>query len=460
MQFSRDIQVLDQYDLVVCGGGPSGIPAAISASRAGLKVLLVESTGQLGGTGTSAGVSHLLGARTRDNKKQCVAGLFKEVTEELFRRGEAIDPRSIADEAYPPFGWSRGLMEGVPFNPIAMANLLDELMLDASVDLLYFTNFVDAVVENNRITHVILFNKSGMFAVPTQYVVDATGDADVAARSGCITTKGRAEDGLMTPASLIFHVDQVDQEVTKQYIYETKSNRFREIIKDLRDKGIWNFPYDIFISVQLYEKGTMMINTTRICDVDGTDGRSVSKGMMQGRKEMHELMSIMRAYIPGFENARIRSVAPSLGIRETRRIQGEFIYTVEDVLAEKEFDDTIGFSGYGWDLPDPRRPSHQPIGEDASKQIKRLYTPIPYRCLVPAPIENVICPGRAISVERDVLGPLREQGPCYAMGHASGLATVQALQQGGLSYKEIDVEALREELRVHGGIVDWEAIAL
>lgn len=454
MQFAREIPEWEGYDVVVCGGGPSGIPAALAARRAGLKVLLIEATGQLGGVGTSAGVSHLLGGRTPDNRRACVAGIFREITEELFRRGEAVDPRTIPDEKYSPFGWKKFLAAGVPFNPIAMVGLLDEKMLEAGVDVLFFTQFVDVFKRDGRITHVVAFNKSGLFAVPAKAVVDATGDADVAARSGCEVVKGREEDGLMTPATLIFHVDQVDQDETAAYIYANDSPRFREIIDELRRKGEWTFPYDIFISVQLHEKGTMMINTSRITDVDGTDGLSVSRGMMRGRREVHELIRIMRKHIPGFAQARIRHVAPVLGVRETRRIVGDFVYTVADLIEERDFPDTIGFSGYGWDLPDPKRPSHQPMGEGTEGR-KRDYTPIPYRCMVPRPITNLICPGRAISVERFVLGPLREQAPCYAMGHAAGLAAVQVVRDGR-SFAEVDVRALREALKSEGAIVDWE----
>lgn len=276
----------------------------------------------------------------------------------------------------------------------------------------------------------------------------------MAARSGCEFIKGREEDGLMTPATLIFHVDRVEQDETSSYIYENNSPRFREIIQELREQGIWQFPYEIFISVQVHEKGTMMINTTRICDVDGTDGRSISRGMMQGRSEVQKLMAIMREHIPGFRNARIKLVAPVLGIRETRRIIGDYVYTVDDVLDKVDFADTIGFSGYGWDLPDPKKPSHQPMTSPEIRK-KRAYTPIPYRCLIPRPIGNIICPGRAISVERHVLGPLREQAPCYAMGHAAGLAAVQVVERE-VPFREVDVDRLRETLRVQGAIVDWQ----
>jgi glycine/D-amino acid oxidase-like deaminating enzyme len=450
-----DVPVWEPYDLVVCGGGPSGVPAALAARRQGLRVLLVEGQGQLGGTTTSAGVSHLLGGRTPDNRHQLVGGLFREITEELVRRGGAVDPRTIDwSGKYQPHGWMKGsLGAGVPVDPTLYAALLDEKMLQAGVDVLFFTQFVEPEVADGRVSRVVLFNKSGLFAVPTTAVVDATGDADVAARAGCAVTKGRPEDGLMTPATLIFHVDGVDQDALAAGIYARDSPRFRELIADLRARGEWTFPYDIFISVQLARKGTLMINTTRITDVDGTDGRSISRGMMQGRREVLRLMELMRRHFPGFADAQIKSVAPVLGVRETRRIVGDYVLGVAELIEGADFPDTIGYSGYGWDLPDPKRPSHQPMH---GVQRRRSWTPIPYRVMVPRPVTNVVCPGRAISVERDVLGPLREQAPCYAMGHAAGLAAVQVVREG-LAFREVDADALREALLADGAIVAFEA---
>src|SRR5689334_21451308 len=169
MNYAKEIPVWEAYDLVVCGGGPSGIPAALAARRAGLKVLVVEAQGQLGGVTTSAGVSHLLGGRTPDNRHQLVAGSFQEITEELIHRGGAIDPRTIDwSGKYQPHGWHKGnLGAGVPVDPHLYAALLDEKMLAAGVDVLFFTQFVDAGGEDGRIAHVVLFNKSGLFAVPT-----------------------------------------------------------------------------------------------------------------------------------------------------------------------------------------------------------------------------------------------------------------------------------------------------
>ena len=171
----------------------------------------------------------------------------------------------------------------------------------------------------------------------------------------------------------------------------------------------------------------MMINTPRIIDVDGTDGASVSAGLARGRAEIRQLFDIMRRHFPGFAHARLKAVASLLGVRETRRIAGDYILTVDDLISGQTFEDTIGFTMYGWDLPDPKKPSYQPLHE--SKVVKPPVTPIPFRVMVPTPITNLICPGRAVSVERHVLGPLRVMAPVMAMGEAAGQSVIQIIER-------------------------------
>ncbi|MFH1919434.1 MAG: FAD-dependent oxidoreductase, partial [Planctomycetota bacterium] len=359
--FHRNLPVREPYDVVVCGGGPSGIAAALAARRTGVKVLLVEGQGQLGGNGTSGLVSHWLGGRTSDCRRWVVGGIFRSLCQEAAQRGIALIPVPDPGKKYQPHGWYKGqLSAGIPFDPFGMAALLDEKMAAAEVDVLLLTQAVDVAVAKGRITHVVLSNKSGLAAVPASAVVDATGDADLAARSGCAFVEGRDSDGLMTPASLIFHVDNVDQDALDEHIHRHDSPRFREKILKLRKSAEWTFPYEIFISVQLQEKGTMMINTTRLVGIDGTDGASVTEGMICGRAEVEKLMTLMREHFPGFGDVRLKAVAPLLGVRETRRIRGRYILSVEDLAEGKRFEDTIGFSAYGWDLPDPKRPSDNP----------------------------------------------------------------------------------------------------
>ena len=355
--------------MVVCGGGPSGVGAALAVARNGLKTLVVEGQGQLGGMGTSGLVSHWLGGRTNGCRHWVVGGIFRELATEAAERGIALLPKPVPGKGYSPFGWNaeRGgqLNAGVPFDPFVMSGLLDEKMAAAGVTLLYLTRVVDVMQEGQRITHLVLHNKSGFSAVPATLVVDATGDADVAVLSGCETVIGRMQDRLMTPVTL----------------------------------------------------------------------------------------QVMRKHFPGCRNARLRAVAPLLGVRETRRIVGDFRYTVQYVVERRAVSDTIGFTAYGWDLPDPIKPSYQPMTEAGTRRV--AITPIPYRVLLPRPVPNLICPGRAVSVERHVLGPLREQAPCMAMGQAAG--TAASLVPAGAGFADVDVPVLRRRLREQAAIVDHNA---
>ncbi|MBN1290196.1 MAG: FAD-dependent oxidoreductase [Candidatus Latescibacteria bacterium] len=455
IRYSHEIPVIQPYDVVVCGGGPSGTAAALSARREGLRVLLVEGQGQLGGMGTSGLVSHWLGGRTSDCTRWVVGGLFRSMAEEAEKKGVALIPVPDSTKKYQPHGWHQGqLGAGIPFDPYLMAHFLDTKIAEAGVDVLLLTQAVDVVVERNRITHVVVFNKSGLSAIPVKAVIDATGDADIAARSGCKVIKGRESDGLMTPATLQFHVDNVDQDELSDYIHEHDSPRFRKKIEELRAAGEWPFPFDIFISAQLTEKGTMFVNTSRLTGIDGTNGVSVTEGMIRGREEILQLLKVMNKHFPGFAQARLKAVAPLLGVRETRRIVGETELTVDDLVSGREFDDTIGYSAYGWDLPDPKRPSYQPMTEKKVEKRKPV-TPVPYRIMVPRPLINLICPGRAVCVERDVLGPLRVMAPCFAMGEATGLAAQQVVRKN-IAFRDVDVQVLRNKLRDNGAIVEWE----
>lgn len=451
-----DIMQTGSYDTVVCGAGSAGIAAALSARRAGLSVLLIEMQGQLGGIGTSGKVAEWLGGRTGDARHWVVGGIFQEITERAAKEGTALIPQPDRSQKYQPHGWFHGqLAVGIPFDSDRMAMLLDDVVLEAGIDILFQTQVVAVRVENNEISHVVISNKSGIQAVAATAVIDATGDADVAAMCTKDIRLGREEDNLMAPASLEFHVSHVDQDELAEYITKNESPRFRKLIQELRRQGEWPFPYDIFICLQLNEKGTMMINTSRLVGIDGTDAKSITQGFINGRRETRQLMKIMRRHFPGFKNAKLKTVASQLGIRETRRIQADYELTVNDILSMKDFPDTIGFSSYSWDLPDPKKPSHQPLHGKKEAKLKRACTPIPYRIMVPQSVKNLICPGRAVCVERDVLGPLRVMAPVMAMGEAAGLAASQVVANH-ISFAKVDIPALRTALKQQNAIIDWQ----
>ena len=462
VRFERSVTESRGYDVVVCGGGPSGCAAALAAKREGLKVLLLEGQGQLGGMATSGLVSQWLGGRNQRGE-WVVGGLFREIAEEAALQGHVLLPELDPDRKYHPFGWFNWFIHGVPLDPYGVARFLDEKMKSFGIDVLLLTQVVDVLTTQDRITHVIAFNKGGLTAVPAKAVIDATGDADVAARSGCKYVKGREEDGLMTPATLEFHVDHVDGAALSRYIEEQRDPKLRNKIKQLREAGIWTFPYDIFICTQLTQPDTFYVNTVRLVGIDGTNGRSVTEGMIRGRAEAARLVSILREHIPGFERVQLKAVAPLLGVRETRRIVSRSMMTVHDLSQDNDFPDIIGFSMYGWDLPDPKRPSVQPFANDDArsgyqyKVKKGLTTPLPFGIMVPQPIRNLICPGRAVCVERQVLGPVRVMAPCMAMGEASGVAASQVVA-GDVAFGDVNVDRLRDRLRELGAIVDRDAL--
>lgn len=461
MKYTSDLKEYGRYNVVVCGGGPAGCATALSARREGLSVLLAEGSGQLGGSATSGLVSHWLGGRTQEGA-WVTGGIFKSLSEEAAAEGVALMPQLVPGEDYHPYGWFNWFIHGIPMDPFEMELFLDRKMEKAGVDVLFFSRVVDVRVSEGRIEGLVLSSPEGLIYVEAGAVVDASGNADVASLSGCTTLKGRKEDGKMAPSSLIFHVYGVDTKSLTAAIEKNRDPKFRDLIKQLRDQGIWTFPYDIFICTELTREGEFFINTIRLTGVDGTDSRSLSEGMRRGREEVFALMDILRKYFPGFSQSRIKAVAPYLGIRETRRIQGPFVLTVEDLQRKASFDDTIGFSMYGWDLPDPDKPSVQPFADDEKsgfkpKVIKGLYTPLPYRIMVPDAVGNLLCAGRIVSVEGQVLGPVRVMAPCMAMGEAAGAACAFALKEG-CDFANVDTEALREKLRGYGCIVDEAAL--
>lgn len=454
--YTKRIERYGSYDVVVCGGGFSGFAAAYAAAREGADVILVERNFCLGGVGTQCLVNHLLGARGVNKPSYtystCIGDVFDLIEDRILKMGGGVDVDDI-DLSFHPHGWKSGLGTGLIFDKEKMKLVLEEMLCEAGVKILYGTDIVDVVKNGTRLCGIVVHTKSGLSVIEGKTFVDATGDADVCALAGCEFMKGD-EDGEMAAASLEMHVENVDLEKLTEYMRTTGDDRFRALIAPLKESGEWKFPYEIFISVLLTQKDVFMINTIRQVGIDGTDADSVTRAVLDGRRENFELLKVMRKHFPGFENATVREIASSIGIRETRRVVGEYTLTVADLIEAKDFEDGIALSAYGWDMPNPKNPSYQPYH---GVKRKSPYTQIPYRCLLPRGEDNLINVGRSVSAEREVLGPIRVMAPCIAMGVAAGIAS-HTVSKNGEAFKQIDVSALRERIVSYGGLVDRDQI--
>ena len=447
----------DKYDLVVCGGGMAGFSAAVSAARCGMSVALIERSGALGGTATIAGINQLLGGRKLDKKSshvRVVGGLFDELTDRLISSGNAIEPNTIS-LSFNPFGWYPRMASGISCNETALKLELDAMCEEAGVRI-YFNTVVAEVDTACRLNAVTVLNKDGFVRIEAPLFADCTGDADVVAMCDLPFFKGRGSDGLMTPCSMEMHVEGVDAKEFVSYQNEYNSPKLTEIIEDLRAKGKWSFSTNIFVAVRLVEEDVFLINTIRQLGVDGTSEEAVSRALREGRRECMELFKIMKEYFPGFRNVRIRKIADSLGVRETRRIDARYNVTISDALEGRRYCDTIAATTYNFDLPDPVKVGYDPMMGDVSKphsERKHVVIRLPYRSLLPKNIDNLIVAGRCIGVEREVLGPARIIGPCMMTGQAAGIAATMAHE----NFASVDTDKLRKKLFACG-VIDPDSL--
>jgi len=294
-------------------------------------------------------------------------------------------------------------------------------------------------------------------------VIDCSGDADVAYNSGVPCEQGD-EHGGVQPPTLMFSLGNADTEKLRQSIAEEprtyltdfipseyfgQNHQFivvglRSLIQKAREDG-FNLPTDRTIVITGLKKGEAWINMTRVNGVDGTDPASLTKGEYIARKQIEDISKYLIEYVPGFENAYLSRTAPFLGIRETRRIVGEYVMTRDDILSCRKFDDGIAVASYPLDI-------HHPVGGDCTLEWSGDCYDIPYRSLVPLNVENLLVAGRSISATHEAMSAIRVMAPCMAMGEAAGRAAKMAVRNGVLP-SEINVAKLREELLSEGAFL-------
>jgi len=449
VRFSVGAAVIDDVDVLVCGGGPAGIAAAVAAARGGMRTMLIERHGCLGGVATNCLVGIWLGSYSRDGAYPVIGGIFDEIVRRMAAEGGAIPASEDVASGTRHLGYAPWHGRTVPFEYECCKRVTEQLVLEAGVRLRYFTSMIEPKVQGSRIEGVFVHSANGVEFIQAKGVVDASGDATVAYRAGCPVVKGRAEDGLMSAPTLIFVVEDVDSQAFEKYCRETGDVRFRRAVAEFEKRQRWPFAFREINCCEMPRRGRFFINTGQIMGIDGTDADDVSRAMTEGRRQASMLMELLRKIVPGFARARMTQTAGMLGVRDTRRIVGRYWVTVEDVVKGTGFEDTVALSGYQWDMADPKDPSKQRMKGTA---IARPYAEIPYRSLLPQKMENLIVAGRSVSCDWDVLGLFRIMPACFAMGQAAGTALAMALNEGkGLA--EVDPSGLRRRLIEDGAIL-------
>ncbi len=458
VNYTRNVPVVKQADVLVIGGGPAGIAAAIAASRSGARTVLVERYGFLGGTATAALVGPFMTAYSAGGETQLIFGIFDELVRRMERISGALHPSRI--DAGSPY--SSYIVFGhhhvTPFHPEALKLVGAEMCLEAGVDLLLHSWFLDPLLDGQTVAGAIVANKSGLQALRATVSVDCTGDADLAFRAGAPTVKGRESDGKMQPMTMFMRIGNVDREKVEAYrrAHPDDPRLFQSIVTAARDRGEFPIPR---LSIGAYQEAdgwTWRINTSRLLGLDGTDAADLTRAEVEGRRQTAFLVDFFRTHLPGFEACVLLETGAQIGVRETRRIVGEHVLSLEDLAAGRLFDDTVALAGYPVDI-------HQVDGVGASMAkpggtypVAGTYA-IPYRSLLPREVEGLLAAGRCLSATHEAAGAVRVMPPCFAMGQAAGTAAALAVK-GGVSVRRLDIRTLQQSLidqGVHlGGIAD------
>jgi hypothetical protein len=450
MKIQFDAPVIADVDVLVCGGGPAGIGAAIAAARQGARTMLVEMQGSLGGVGANTLVGTWIGSYSRDGAFPVVGGIFTQMLKRLAAEGAAILPEDVPIEGGRHIQYANWHKRVIPIEFEPLKRISEQMCVEAGVRLRYWTSVVAPQMNGRRVEGVFVHSKNGIEFINAKMIVDATGDADVTLRAGCPVVDGRVEDGLTSPMTTILVLEDVDYAALESYCTSTGDIRLRNIIAAIKQKEPWPFPFEIIISCEMVKRDRFFVNTLRQIGWNGADADDVTQASIEGRQQANVLMDYLRRHFPGFTNARLTQTSSRVGVRDTHRIVGDYRVTVADIQTGKRYEDTIALSGGPWDMADPKKPSYQRMwGQTMALQ----FTEIPYRSLLPQGVDNLIVAGRNVSFEWDALGVVRIMPACMAMGQAAGTAMAMVARDN-LTTRTLQVAALRANLLQQGAILD------
>ena len=455
-----DMNVHSESDVVVAGGGPSGLIAALASARAGARTILVEQYGFLGGMATAASVGPFSPFHYDD--QQITMGIPQELVERLMAAGGCTGHlKCVPEYGSGPYMayFDREIYKAVAF----------DMMKESGVRLLLHSFVADVVVEGVKVNGLVVANKAGLSQVLGKVVVDATGDGDVAARAGAEFKWGREADNIGQPMTMFFEMSNVDVDMLKKYIdenpddFEWTSNLhshsslppqfnqryfvaqgFIKAVAEAKAKGDLQLGRDTVLLQSTMYEGTMVFNSTRISKLRGTDPDDFTKAEIEGRQQAMSLAGFMKRYVPSFKNAYVSSTGIQIGVRESRHVVGEYILGQDDAVEGRRFADVVARGFYPVDIHDMTGAKGYQSDDSTWIKPKAPYD-IPLRCLIPKQIDGLVMTGRNISASHEAHGSLRVQGTAFAIGQASGVvAAIAALDD--VAPRSVNVQKVQDVL--------------
>lgn len=431
-----DTPVTGRYDVVVAGGGASGLMAAVAAARSGAEVLLIEHSGCLAGTATYGMVAQWVGFFNRDTR--VVGGLPYEMTERVRRLGgsKGFARYVMAEASSQPVA-----MYNLPFNPEIVKIAADRLVMEAGVSLMLHTRVVCPIRQDGRVEGVVVEHIGGRSAIRAGVVVDATGDGALAAACGAEWASEASHDRRSRqPCTMVFRMSNVDVARFRALPREEK----RAIALAGLEAGRIFWESLSFCSTPGDTDAICLMS--RIQGIDALDPHDLTRAELLGRQQVCSIVGFLQERVPGFEKSTLAGIAAHVGVRETRRIEGLYTLTEADIVGCKRFDDAIALGAGPMDL-------HEAAGTGVSLWMPERPFEIPMRCLVPRGVDGLLVTGRAMSATRSANGGSRHMATAMALGEAAGVLAACLPHRVGDDASRLPVTSVRATLKARGGLI-------